>query len=142
MAKRKSKTKESRPKQNRVFGLGEKVKIAKKSWVVDRERSQEGLPQEERVPIEQDMTGQECEVTGFPYWSEEKGEACVPIKLSNEAVISVPESRLERAHRHTPTRERLERSDGVENRGGSAPSKETVEFWRKYFSEQEKDAEE
>ena len=140
MAKAKKTKSKKEPKQNRVFGLGERVKIAKKSWVVDRERSQEGLPQDDRAPIEQDMTGQECEVVGVPYWSEQKGEVCVPLRLNNEAVISVPEERLERADR-TRRKERLERTDGGPDSAGSAPSAETIRGWKKYFEDRDRDEE-
>ena len=122
-------------KQNRIFGLGERVKIAKKSRVVDTERAQEGLPPDDRPAIDQDVTGIEGEVTGIPYESREKGEVCVPIKLENEAVISVPESRLERTTR-TPRKERPERADDTPEspHGGFAPTKDDIEFWRGYFN--------
>jgi hypothetical protein len=81
-------------KQQRNFGMGEKVRISKKSRVVDRARSMES----DKSPIDQDVTGAEGEVTAAPYESPLKdGECCVPIKLASGAVVGVPESRLEPA---------------------------------------------
>jgi len=83
--------------QNRQFAYGDRVRVAKKSRVVDKEREHENLSDEDKVPIDQDVTGLEGEVTGESYASTTKpGEYCVPIKLPNEAVIAVPEKRLER----------------------------------------------
>ena len=109
----------SKKTSNHIFNVGEKVRVQKKSWVIDKERAQEGLPAEEKIPIEQNVTGETCEVTALPYWSEEKGEYCVPLKLPNEAVISVPESRLERS-------------------AGGSPSAETIAYWKEYFQKERK----
>lgn len=86
----------SATKKKRAFAMGERVKIAKKSHVIDRERLHEGLAEAEREPIEADVTGAEGEVTAPPYENPQRGETFVPMKLSNGAVVSVPESRLER----------------------------------------------
>jgi hypothetical protein len=84
-------------KRERFFRIGEKVKVAKKSHVIDRERDGEGLDPEARVPIEEDVTGYEGEVCSQPYESPLKdGQSCVPIRLPNDAVIGVPEDRIER----------------------------------------------
>jgi hypothetical protein len=84
-------------KRERFFKIGEKVRVAKKSHIIDRERDGEGLPPEERVPIEEDVTGYEGEVCSQPYESPLKdGASCVPIRLPNDAVIGVPEDRIER----------------------------------------------
>lgn len=85
-------------KRERHFQIGDKVKVAKKSHVIDRERENEGLSPEDRVPIEEDVTGYEGEVCSQPYESPLKdGGSCVPIRLPNDAVIGVPEDRIERA---------------------------------------------
>jgi hypothetical protein len=84
-------------KRDRFFRIGEKVRVAKKSHVIDRERDGEGLAPEDRVPIEEDVTGYEGEVCSQPYESPMKdGTSCVPIRLPNDAVIGVPEDRIER----------------------------------------------
>lgn len=83
-------------KQQRIFGMGGKVRIAKKSRVVDKGRAHEGLSEEDKHPIDQDVTGEEGEICGGEYQSTTKdGEYCVPIKLKNGAVVGVPETRLE-----------------------------------------------
>lgn len=83
--------------KNRLFKIGEKVRVAKRSHVIDREREGEGLAPEDRVPIEQDVTGYEGEVCSQPYESPLKdGTSCIPIRLPNDAVIGVPEDRVER----------------------------------------------
>jgi hypothetical protein len=84
------------PKKNRAFVMDERVKIVKKSHVIDRERAHEGLAEAEREPIEADVTGAEGVVTAPPYENPQRGETFVPIKLENGAVVSVPEKRLER----------------------------------------------
>lgn len=81
----------------RVFGIGESVRVSKKSRVVDKDRAGEGSPPGTLEPIDQDVTGLEGEVIGPAYESPLKdGAHCVPIKLANEAVIGVPVDRLER----------------------------------------------
>ena len=77
--------------------------------------------------IDQDVTGSEGEICGEPYVSGEKQEVCVPIRLPNDAVISVPEKRLERADKS------VRRMDGGGQTGMSGVSQESVEFWRDYF---------
>ncbi len=74
---------------------GDSVKVAKKSVVVDKDRIQEGLPEDQRTPLESDVTGVTGSVCGTPYFSKEKGEMCVPVTLRSGAVIGVPESRLD-----------------------------------------------
>jgi len=115
--------------KSRLFVQGERLKIKKKSHVVDKERAHEELTPEEKVPIEYDVTGAECEVDGAPYSSPGKdGEICTPVRMQDGSLIGVPEDRLERVS-NTPAREvdedRMPNSSGV--------SKETVEFWREYF---------
>ena len=83
--------------QQRYFGVGQPVKVKRKSWVVDREREGEGSKPGVLPPIEQDMTGVEGVVCSDPYESPEKG-MCVPLQLENGAVISVPEERIEKSH--------------------------------------------
>ncbi|MGI0149550.1 MAG: hypothetical protein ACREDF_08485 [Thermoplasmata archaeon] len=114
-------------KKQRIFATGEEVRVKKKSRIVDQDRALENIAPENRVPIDQVVTGVQGMVCSEPYASPMKdGEYCVPIKLANDAVIGVPESRLERVSR-TP---RLERS----GEGGHSPvSEETVNFWRDYF---------
>lgn len=123
------------PQQNRLFGMGEEVKIAKKSRVVDKERRHEGLAKKDRIPIDVDVTGVEGRVTAPPYWSEKRGQVMVPIKLPNEAVVCVPEDRLEKVAK-------LPRNGDAGGGGGFAPSRETVEFWREYFKREDKKREE
>lgn len=120
--------------QNRAFQHGEEVRIAKKTHVVDRDRAHEGQAPGVLPPIEQDMTGSEGRVDAQEYYSEEKGEVFVPIRLRNEAVISVPESRLERVG---PSGHR---KDGGGQSGVSGVSAETLEFWRKVFENRDKDS--
>lgn len=111
----------------RWFAQGERVKVAKKSRVVDKEREFEGVDPASLPIIDQDVTGMEGEVYSESYYSEQRGETLTPIMLGNGAVISVPEKRLERAdksRRHV---------DGGGQIGLSSVSKETLEFWRDYF---------
>jgi hypothetical protein len=114
-------------KRERFFKIGEKVRVAKKSHVIDRERDGEGLDPEDRVPIEEDVTGYEGEVCSQPYESPLKdGASCVPIRLPNDAVIGVPEDRIEREG---------ERSRSF---GWSARAAET---WERVFGKKKKDTE-
>jgi hypothetical protein len=84
------------PKATRELLPGTRVKIAKRSHVVDRERAHENLPPEERIPIEAEVTGLEGTVMSTPYESPSKGgEICVPIEVGSGAVLGVPENRLE-----------------------------------------------
>jgi hypothetical protein len=116
---------------SRQFMTGEKVKVAKKTHVIDREREHEGATPGTLPPVEQDVTGMEGEICGEPYESQSKdGEVCVPIRVGNGAIIAVPEKRLERAER---TSHRL---DGGGQTGASPMSKESYEFWRKHFAAQ------
>lgn len=116
-----------------VFPAGEEVKIARKAHVIDRERENEGLKEDKKVPLEMDVTGFKGYVCGMPYASKTKdGETCVPIDLGDGSVLAVPTKRLERVNR-TPRRE-----ENAEQRGGSSPvGKETMEFWRKHFETEE-----
>ena len=75
---------------------GDLVKVAKKSVVVDKERALEGIPEDQRTPLESDVTGVTGSVCGTPYFSKEKGENCVPVRLRSGAVIAVPEGRLDK----------------------------------------------
>lgn len=118
-----------RKQAERTFVAGDEVRIAKKSRVVDREREHEGLKDDERIPIDQDVTGTEGRVVGTPYASPTKdGETCIPIERNDGAVMSVPLRRLERVNR-TP------RVSGSSEDGGGfgSVSRETYEFWRKHF---------
>lgn len=125
--------------QQRIFALGERVRVAKKSRVVDKQRAQEGLPKDKkyRPPIDVDVTGISGEVCAPAYESPSRGgEIMVPIRLPNEAVIAVPEDRVER-DAPPPPREILkaeERAAFGEEKMGSSVSRETLEFWKKYFS--------
>ncbi len=84
-------------KENRDFGFGEVVRVSQKSRVVDKDRVQEGLGQEDRRSIDQDVTSVRGEICASPYSSPLKdGKQCVPIRLANGAVVGVPEDRLER----------------------------------------------
>ena len=111
----------------RFFAQGEKLVVAKKSIVVDKERAHENLAKG-APPIEQDVTGVTGEVCGDSYQSPGKdGETCVPLRLGNEAVIAVPESRLERVDRS------VGRSDGGGQSTSSPVSRETMTFWERVF---------
>lgn len=82
--------------EERFFEQGEKVRISKKSRVVDTDRAQEG--EKDLPPIDQDVTGCEGSIHAAPYESPMKdGEVCVPIRLKNGAIVGVPENRLESA---------------------------------------------
>jgi hypothetical protein len=84
------------PKAQRSLMPGTRVKIAKRSHVIDREREHENLAPEDRIPIEAEVTGMEGTVMSTPYESPSKGgEVCVPIEVGNGAVLGVPENRLE-----------------------------------------------
>lgn len=101
MTMSKKKTKKSEPAiedspRTDILSLGQRVRVAKKSRVVDEHRAGEGAPPDTLGPIDQDVTGVEGEVCGPAYESPIKnGAHCVPIKLDNEAVIGVPVDRLE-----------------------------------------------
>lgn len=119
---------------NRFFDMGQKVKIAKKSRVVDKERLNEGLSPDDRVPIDQDVTGVEGEVCAPSYYNEKRGEYLVPIKLPNEAIVCVPEQRLEKAG--------LKKERSLDAGGQSSPSPvtpENIEFWKAYFRDHDID---
>jgi hypothetical protein len=131
--KNKSKAKQGVEVSSRQYAAGEKVKVAKKTHVIDREREHEGSDPGTLPPVEQDVTGMEGEICGEPYESIPKGgEVCVPIRVANGAIISVPEVRLERAQRTAP------RLDGGGQIGASPMAKESYEFWKKHFAEQDK----
>lgn len=84
------------PKAKRLLLPGTRVKIARRSHVIDRERAHENLAPEDRVPIEEEVTGLEGTVMSTPYESPSKGgEVCVPIEVGAGAVLGVPEDRLE-----------------------------------------------
>lgn len=91
---------------------GTRVRIKKKSRVVDKDRINEGFrPGEPRPEIDQDVTGREGVVCGSPYDSPLKdGERCVPIRLAGGAVISVPENRLGRTSGESVSRAGWSRS--------------------------------
>lgn len=120
------------PKRNRFFEANEKVRVRKKTHLLDKERKHEGIPKGVQAqPIDEDVTGIEGRVEGGAYQSPTKGgEWMVPIRVGNGGVISVPENRLERAS-NTP---RIERSH---ERGPSAMSPDSVRFWRNYFRKEE-----
>lgn len=112
---------------SRQFAQGERVRVSKKSRVVDEDRLNEGQDPSTLPIIDQDVTGFEGEVCGDSYDAPSGKGVCIPIKLPNHAVISVPEDRLERADRS------LRRLDGGGQIGSSPPTKESIEFWRDYF---------
>jgi hypothetical protein len=120
-------------KQQRVFGLGEKLRVRKKSRLVDKDRLQEGsrasLP-----PLDVDVTGVEGEVCAPAYENAARGEVLVPIRLPNEAVIAVPEDRLERAGTPPPpSRQRAEERAVLGEAVISPVSPETIKFFERYF---------
>lgn len=95
----------------KFLGLGERVRVARKSRVVDPHRAGEGVAPDVLDPIDQDVTGVEGEVCGPAYESPIKdGARCVPIKLANEAVIGVPEDRLERPRGESRSRAGYDRA--------------------------------
>jgi hypothetical protein len=119
---------------NRFFDMGQKVKIAKKSRVVDKERLNEGLSPDDRVPIDQDVTGVEGEVCAPSYYNAKRGEYLIPVRLPNEAIVCVPEQRLEKTG--------LKKARNLTEGGQSSPSPvttENIEFWKQYFRDQEID---
>lgn len=120
------------PKRNRFFESDEKVRVRKKTHLLDKERKHEGIPKGVKAqPIDEDVTGIEGRVEGGAYQSPTKGgEWMVPIRVGNGGVISVPESRLERVN-NTPKKERSHES------GPSAMSQESISFWRSYFRKEE-----
>lgn len=86
---------------SRGFQPGERVKIARKTRVVDKERANEGMhdiPVKDRPELNVDVTGAGGEVLAGSYRSPSKGgEICVPVQLPGvNGPIAVPESRLER----------------------------------------------
>jgi hypothetical protein len=111
----------------RQFAQGEKVKVAKKSRVVDKEREHENVEPSTLPEIDQDVTGLTGEVYGESYYSDKRGETLHPIMLPNGAVIAVPEKRLERADKS------VRRNDGGGQSGLSGVSAATLEYWRKRF---------
>jgi hypothetical protein len=84
----------------RDFRPGERVKIARKTRVVDKERANEGMhniPVKDRPELDVDVTGAGGEVVGGSYTSPSKGELCVPVQLPGvSGPIAVRESSLER----------------------------------------------
>lgn len=120
------------PKLNRLIPVGEKIRVQKKTWLVDKERQHEGIPKGvEAQPIEENVTGIEGRVASSAYQSPTKGGAWhVPVEVGSGGIISVPVERIERENK-TPTLER--------NPEGSLAvmSKETIDFWRGYFKDQD-----
>ena len=110
-----------------MFRSGEEVVIKKQTRAVDKERAHEGQKPGTLPPIDQDLTGEHGAVCADSYFSEEKGEMCIPIQLPNEAMVSVPESRLERVGPRAVTR------DGGGQSMQSPLSPETLEFWREFM---------
>ncbi len=84
-------------KRDRNFAVGETVRIARKSYVIDRERANENIPEDRKVPIEQDVTGVSGVVQDGDYPSEQRNEHMIPVEISPGVILSVPEKRLERA---------------------------------------------
>ena len=133
MTAKKRKAKQGVEISSRPFAAGELVKVAKKSHVLDVERQHEGVDPAGLPPIDQDVTGMEGEICGEPYESIPKGgEVCVPIRVANGAVISVPEARLERAEKTAP------RLDGGGQIGVSPLSRESYEFWKRHFAAEDR----
>lgn len=130
----------AKAKQQRIFAHGEKVKIKKKSRLYDKDRKQEGAHPNELPPLDVDMTGVEGEVFAPSYENAWRGEVLVPIKLPNEAVIAVPEDRLERTEAPPPISVlRAEERAAYGDTGGlGAVSPETVKFWEEYFANKAK----
>ena len=84
------------PSSRTNFAPGQKVRIAKKSFVIDKEREAEHLAPEDRIPIEEDVTGMEGEIAAPPYESPSKGNAVhIPIRVPEGGILGVPEDRLE-----------------------------------------------
>jgi hypothetical protein len=84
------------PSSRTNFAPGQKVRIAKKSFVIDKEREAEHLAPEDRIPIEENVTGLEGEIAAPPYESPSKGNAVhIPIRVPEGGILGVPEDRLE-----------------------------------------------
>jgi hypothetical protein len=79
----------------RNFAQGQRVKIAKKTRVVDKERDQEGAKPGELPPVDVDVTGCEGVIKGSSYQSPKTGKICTPVELPNGAIIAVDENKLE-----------------------------------------------
>lgn len=129
--------------QQRFFATGEKVKVAKKSRVVDKQRGQEGVARKScrskgpaLPPIDVDAMGWEGEVCAGPYENAKRGEVLVPIRLPNQAVIAVPENRLERTEASPPpgVQRAMEQAAGPGGGGVGSVSPATIEFWRNHFA--------
>lgn len=117
--------------QNRMYRFGEAVTIKKKTRVVDKKREHEGKAEGELRPIDQDITGESGNVCADAYFNEERGEQMIPIRLPNEAMVSIPETRLERVDTSGAVRQ-----DGGGQSSPSPVSPETVQFWEKHFADQ------
>ncbi len=115
-----------------MFRFGETVRIKKKSRVVDKDRKHEGVDPKHLAPIDQDVSGEQWAVCADTYFSEERGENMIPLKLGNEAMVSVPESRLER------TGPRVVQRDGGGQSSPSPMNSETMEFWARHFKQLER----
>lgn len=87
---------------DRDFHFGERVKIARPTHVIDKERNQEGMshiPVKDREPLELSVTGESGEVQNGSYWSEDKQTNMIPLELDKGGLVYVDEKKLER-HRN------------------------------------------
>jgi hypothetical protein len=128
-------------KQSRVFAQDEKLVVKKKSRLYDKDRKQEGIQSAKDSPppaLDMDVTGISGRVCGETYHNPTRDEYMVPIRLENDAVISVPEDRLERESPSSPSVEKdeIRAMDGGGGVGGVSP--DTIDFWRKYFENEDK----
>lgn len=120
------------PKLNRLFNAGEKVKVKKKTHLLDEKREHEGIPKGYHAEkIDEKVTGIEGEIAGSAYQSPQKGgEWHIPIRVGAGGIIAVPQDRLEREN-NTPRTERNPEGSRASMSAGS------IKFWRKYFRDQE-----
>lgn len=131
-------------KQQRFFAQDEKLRVVKKSRVYDKERRQEGIGSKSKRRkarvIDVDVTGAEGVVCGEPYHNPKRGEIMVPIRLRNNAVIAVPEHRLERAEAQPPTQAQRAEEQAVAGPAGGpgAVSPDTIKFWEEHFANKAK----
>lgn len=75
-----------------TFERGARVRISK-GRVVDEKREHEQIPEDQRIPIDEDVSGLEGNVIGPPY--ESKGKLHVPVEVGTGGLLGVPEDRLE-----------------------------------------------
>jgi len=87
-----------------TFESGARVRISK-GRVVDEKREHEQIPPDQRIPIDEDVSGLEGNIIGPPY--ESKGKLHVPVEVGTGGLLGVPEDRLEPVRTATMSGERF-----------------------------------